>query len=796
MAKSHYFLFLTLVSGLLALSYFVRPLAGLENGLVEASAVSLSAEKSSALVIENRLSLAPLTSNSESPIIASLTWEPAEQVIRLGQDSDNYPLTWATDGHLYTAYGDGHGFDPPVSKKLSMGFARIEGSPPDISAVNIRSANEIVGEGRKFMKSSGLLAMDDIIYMWVRNLDDVGNYCRLAWSEDNMVTWSYSSWLFEQFGFCTFVNYGQNYDGARDDYVYMVSHDNPNAYKTAERFILARVPRSQIRDRNAYEFFKRIDADGTPLWSTNVLAKGSILDSPGAQARRGAITYNAAIGRYIWWQGIPNTEDVRFSGGIRIYDAAEPWGPWSLVYNATLWDIGPGDLGNFPSKWISSDGLTMYLAFSGDDKFSVRKATLALYATPTPSPTNTPVNTPTPTNTPTATNTPTPSNTPTSTSTTTPTPTGTATPTLTVTPTPTETRTPTLTATSTSTLSASERLTPQPTGTPTFTPTPTETSTPSVTPTSTPFVISKYDTDNDGIFDYYEDHNHDGNLFNDDTDQDGYPDFQDNDDDEDWFPTIDEKADPDIDGSPADATDTDQDGIPDFLDDDDDGDGALSRQEGMLDLNHNGIPDYLDPEVADADFLPITMYTESTATPIATPTSAMEIVEIPIRQYTDDAEEQLGGAVTLKDPELELGAERVPQLVGFRFQGLDIPQGATIVNAYIRFTADDFAYEPAHFTIYGEAVADPERFKEAKNNISRRSSTAAVVDWSNLSDWAKKEKYDTPDLASVAQEIVNLPEWQAGNSMVFIITGEGTRIVKAYDLDTDYVAVLHVEYLP
>ncbi|MEZ4661382.1 MAG: hypothetical protein R2911_27850 [Caldilineaceae bacterium] len=795
MAKSHYFLFSLLLSGLLALVYFVRPLSGIENE-AKPPAVVLPVEQSSAIIAENVHSLAPLTSNSESPIIASLTWEPAEQVIRLGQDSDNYPLTWAADGHLYTAYGDGHGFDPPVEKKLSMGFARIEGSPPNISAFNIRSANEVVGEGRKFMKSAGLLAIDGIIYMWVRNLDDVGNYCRLAWSEDNMVTWSYSSWLFEQFGFCTFINYGQNYAGALDDYVYMVSHDHPSAYKTAERFVLARVHRSQIRDRNAYEFFKRVESDGTPQWSTNVLARGSILNSPGAQARRGAITYNAAIGRYIWWQGIPNTEDVRFSGGIRIYDAAEPWGPWSLVYNASLWDIGPGDLGNFPSKWISNDGLTMYLAFSGDDKFSVRKATLALYATPTPSATSTPVNTPTPTNTATSTNTPTPSNTPTSTSTTTSTPTGTATSTTTVTSTPTETRTPTVTPTETSTLTAAELLTPRPTSTPTFTPTPTETSTPSVTPTPTQFVVSSYDTDNDGIFDYYEDYDADGNLNNDDTDSDGIPNFKDNDDDEDRFPTIEEKADPNINGSPEDATDTDQDGIPDFLDNDDDGDGAPSSQEGLRDLNNNGIPDYLDPQVADADFLPISMYTEATATPTAPPTSSLEIVEIPIRQYTDDAEEQLGGAVTLKDPEIELGAERVPQHAGFRFQGLELPPGATIVNAYIRFTADDFAYEPAHFTIYGEAVANPERFKEAKLNISRRPSTNAVVDWPNLSDWAKKEKYLTPDLAPIVQEIVNLPDWESGNSMAFIITGEGTRIVKAYDLDVDYVAVLHIEYLP
>ena len=42
------------------------------------------------------------------------------------------------------------------------------------------------------------------------------------------------------------------------------------------------------------------------------------------------------------------------------------------------WDTGPGEHGDFPSKWMSEDGRTLYLVFSGDDHFCVRKATLKL----------------------------------------------------------------------------------------------------------------------------------------------------------------------------------------------------------------------------------------------------------------------------------------------------------------------------------------------------------------------------------------------------------------------------------
>jgi hypothetical protein len=65
--------------------------------------------------------------------------------------------------------------------------------------------------------------------------------------------------------------------------------------------------------------------------------------------------------------------DTRFKGGFAIYDAPEPWGPWTNVYYTDEWDIGPGETASFPPKWMSADGKTCYLVFSGNDNFSVRK---------------------------------------------------------------------------------------------------------------------------------------------------------------------------------------------------------------------------------------------------------------------------------------------------------------------------------------------------------------------------------------------------------------------------------------
>jgi hypothetical protein len=42
------------------------------------------------------------------------------------------------------------------------------------------------------------------------------------------------------------------------------------------------------------------------------------------------------------------------------------------------WDVGPGETCSLPTKWMSADGRTVHLVFSGDDCFSVRQGFLGL----------------------------------------------------------------------------------------------------------------------------------------------------------------------------------------------------------------------------------------------------------------------------------------------------------------------------------------------------------------------------------------------------------------------------------
>lgn len=316
-----------------------------------------------------------------SPIITGMEWASNETILRMAKDGDNWPVTWADDDALYTTWGDGTGFVPKTKEKLSLGFARVTGTPDKFAGANVRSPGEQLGQGRDGKKGWGILSVEGTLYLWLGHADNKGGQTQLVWSRDHAKTWTFADWKFAEFGMMGFVNFGKDYAGARDGYVYAYSHDGPLADTPADHFILMRAPKDKLISREAWEFFVKIDANGQPQWSHDITQRGPIFQHRDA-CLRSAMTYCAPLKRYLWWQHIPlpvgakDRGDTRYSGGFAVYDAPEPWGPWTTAYFTEKWDVGPGEHGDFPSKWMSEDGRTLYLVFSGEDSFSVREVTM------------------------------------------------------------------------------------------------------------------------------------------------------------------------------------------------------------------------------------------------------------------------------------------------------------------------------------------------------------------------------------------------------------------------------------
>ena len=211
--------------------------------------------------------------------------------------------------------------------------------------------------------------------MLVRN---AGN-SQLAWSEDHGKSWTWADWRFdESLGCPTFLNFGQNYQGARDDFVYLYSPDQSSAYITADLMILARVPKDSLGNRQAYQFFSGTNRDNSPRWTSDIHRRKPVFTNPGKCYRSG-ISYNAGLEKYQWVQIIPlanDEEGPRFRGGLGIFLADEPWGPWETVFYTREWDIGPGETASIPTKWISEDGLTFHLVFFRGRLFFSEKGNL------------------------------------------------------------------------------------------------------------------------------------------------------------------------------------------------------------------------------------------------------------------------------------------------------------------------------------------------------------------------------------------------------------------------------------
>ena len=200
---------------------------------------------------------------------------------------------------------------------------------------------------------------------------------------------------------------------------------------------------------------------------------------------------------------------------------------------------------------------------------------------------------------------------------------------------------------------------------------------------------------------------------------------------------------------------------------------------------------------------PVTLPTEpeiSLEEPISSPALAGESTTIlmPISTREDGSEEDAGGVV-VGSLDLDLGRlHSSSQIVGMRFNGLEIPQGATIVSAYIQFTARHGNSQATSLSIEGERADNAITFdRQELFNISSRPRTTTAVSWTparwnNSGDSGSNQQ--TPNLAPVLQEVINRTGWEPGNAAVFIVTGSGRRQAISFDLNPAKAAVLHVQF--
>ena len=147
---------------------------------------------------------------------------------------------------------------------------------------------------------------------------------------------------------------------------------------------------------------------------------------------------------------------------------------------------------------------------------------------------------------------------------------------------------------------------------------------------------------------------------------------------------------------------------------------------------------------------------------------------IPIVSESDDAFEA-SGSVSTNANIIRLTQGTKTTYTGLRYQDVNIPRGAIITKAFLRFNSEGFNADASELTIRAEAIGDSAEFSTSSANISSRTTTSNEVEWSSDNNWpVSGETVTTPDITAVIQEVVDRADWCGRNSLSILIEGDSS----------------------
>jgi hypothetical protein len=363
----------------------------------------------------------------KSDLIESLQWT-SEPYKYPGTASDMHWWTWGIDDAIYTVEDDGSNFGGRYWYAHLLRVTGIPPNHKVETVTDFENYDFRQNIPKKLLLRyvCGLVAVDSAMYVclydydwnipskpapfdsiynrmkrfdpWVNidksirtNLNFINKYSKLGGvaaiikSVDGGKTWTnlpdenIPPLFSPSFGAPAFLTFGKGNTETPQHlapYVYAVSNDG--SWETGNDVRMGRVHRDSVIYREAWQFFGGIDKKGQPNWVKGEAGSRPILTDPG-HVGHPTITYNKALNRYIllsFSDAVPQREDAPVemmkkwdvASELQMYESKNPWGPWKVFYSEMPWG-GPNHtnyLPQMPSKWISEDGLSGSIIFSGD----------------------------------------------------------------------------------------------------------------------------------------------------------------------------------------------------------------------------------------------------------------------------------------------------------------------------------------------------------------------------------------------------------------------------------------------
>lgn len=316
----------------------------------------------------------------DSSVFTGVTWDYAGRATA-APGSDEWPVCWADDDKLYVAWGDGGGFGGTDSDgRVSLGVASVSGTGASWTGHNIWGGKTPDTPATFIGKCTGIICIGGVLYMWITQ-DSVWVNGRMVKSTDHGLTWTDNGggWDFQLtdglMGDFACITKGKNY-ATSDGFVYGYTIETQALVNTGGpcySYNLARVPVSDIMTPSAYQYWAGTTPCGNQKWSYNISDRAPAFTDPAGVWWGQRCWYHPVAQRYLL--SIMRTETSDWG----IFDAPNPWGPWTTVAYYTDWNgTNLKFCFGFNEKWMSVDGTELYMIVSDSDNFTVVKGTFTL----------------------------------------------------------------------------------------------------------------------------------------------------------------------------------------------------------------------------------------------------------------------------------------------------------------------------------------------------------------------------------------------------------------------------------
>ena len=341
-----------------------------------------------------------------------------ETILRIDSHGDIFHTTWGADDRQYTAVCDGSGWSKEPGVFYNSKLWAIQGDPPQPTFENVpgypeKSHWDVIHKITPPYYGFGTLAVDGRIYQFMSTnipAEEAGITgpvvvfigAKLIYSPDNGRTWcnqdgstpvvweprqeqSRENMMFynepqKAFSTLSFLQMGRDYGANRDGYVYVYA-PNGSTESTLNELVMFRVPKNQILNRSAYEFFAGLGPNGDARWTHDIEGRGVVHTFPtGWYNTKGhpwawhpSLAYNEPLGLYMMttWGNGAGPDGLWFGepSYLGIWVAPQPWGPWTQVHEETAWltETNPAArpyAPQFAPKWIAPDGKSFWLVWT------------------------------------------------------------------------------------------------------------------------------------------------------------------------------------------------------------------------------------------------------------------------------------------------------------------------------------------------------------------------------------------------------------------------------------------------